>query len=105
MERSMLNVRLKDRKRLTEIRHITKVANVSNKIRRLKWRWIGHTLRSKKTKWTYDTTVWYPRDGKRSRGRPVKRWDDDLPKEWRSASLGRVRWHKMEEAYVRGQPD
>ncbi|KOB71928.1 Endonuclease-reverse transcriptase [Operophtera brumata] len=63
------------RKEDTDIRQITEVAD----------RWMGHTMRSNKTKWTYDTTVWYPRDGKRSRGRPVKRWEDDLPKGWRSA--------------------
>ncbi|GBP46046.1 hypothetical protein EVAR_24240_1 [Eumeta japonica] len=29
-------------------------------------------------KWSKIITQWYPRDGKRKRGRPRKRWDDDI---------------------------
>ncbi|GBP50359.1 hypothetical protein EVAR_32604_1 [Eumeta japonica] len=29
-------------------------------------------------KWNKKVTRWYPREGKRKRGRPQKRWDDDI---------------------------
>lgn len=32
-------------------------------------------------------------------------WEDDLPKGWRRTSLDRVQWQKMEEPYVKEQPD
>ncbi|GBP97997.1 hypothetical protein EVAR_98358_1 [Eumeta japonica] len=54
-------------------------------------------------------TVWYPRDGVRSRGRKVQRWENELkvilgPLSLRVAADRRQR-KKLEEAYVQGTPN
>lgn len=105
MERSMLNIRRKDKWRATKIRKITKVDDVISKVRALKWKWTGHIMRAKIDKWTRDVTEWYPRDGKRKQGRQIKRWEDDLPKNWRRLVQERDKWKELEEAYVARQPD
>lgn len=58
-----------------------------------------------KNKWTQDLFEWYPHDGKRNRGRPIRRWEDDLPKGWRQAARNRYQWRNMEGAYVLEQPE
>ncbi|XP_039764486.1 uncharacterized protein LOC120636974 [Pararge aegeria] len=105
MERSMLNIKLKDKWSIRKIRKATGVTDVPRKIKRLKWRWTGHVVRSSKEKWTKEIISWYPRDGKRKKGRPQKRWEGDLPKGWRRIARDRAHWSILEEAYVQGQPD
>ncbi|GBP75857.1 Putative uncharacterized transposon-derived protein F52C9.6 [Eumeta japonica] len=78
MERSMLGLKLLDKERSIDIRKKTKVTDILSRIDHLKWRWAGHMLRCKREKWSKQVTVWYPRDGFRSRGRKAKRWEDDL---------------------------
>ncbi|XP_028043817.1 uncharacterized protein LOC114253223 [Bombyx mandarina] len=74
---------------------------------RLKWRWSGHMIREKKEKWTSLITEWYPRDGKRNRGRQTKRWEDDIIKiagtTWTRTAKDRTQWKSLEEAFVEGQ--
>jgi hypothetical protein len=102
IERSMLNIKRTDKWRLGKIRKATGVTDVISRAKRLKWRWLGHLIRSNKNKWSQQVTFWYPRDSKRSRGRPVKRWEDDLPKGWCSSARDRDLWRSLEEAYVQG---
>ncbi|XP_045450487.1 uncharacterized protein LOC123659284 [Melitaea cinxia] len=105
MERSMLDIKLRDRWTIAKIRSKTKVSDISKTIKKLKWNWIGHIMRTNKEKWTKNIMEWYPRNGKRQRGRPIKRWDDDLPKGWRRLARERKVWEQLGEAYVEGQPD
>lgn len=77
-ERSMLGERLKDKIRNDDVRSNTKVTNVLTRVDQLKWKWTGHLLRSSPEKWSKRATVWYPRDGKRKRGRQIKRWEDEF---------------------------
>ena len=42
------------------------------------WKWSGHVARLNNNRWTKRITDWQPRYGKRSRGRQVKRWRDDI---------------------------
>ncbi|XP_022816835.1 uncharacterized protein LOC111349816 [Spodoptera litura] len=104
MERSMLGVRKMDRIRSEDIRSITKVEDIIKKVRQLKWRWTGHMTRDSKTKWTKIITEWQPRDGKRKRGRQVKRRMDDIKKvaenTWPRKARDREVWKQLEEAYV-----
>ncbi|GBP72788.1 hypothetical protein EVAR_4672_1 [Eumeta japonica] len=74
-------------------------------IRKLKWNWTGHIMRTNKEKWTKDVVEWYPRNGKRKRGGQIKRWEDDLPKGWRRSTRDGEKWKKLGEAYVDRQPD
>ena len=46
-----------------------------------KWRWAGHLARMKDNWRPKRCTEWQPRRGKRSRGRPYRRWQDDITKE------------------------
>lgn len=104
MERSMLGVTLKDRKRAADIRCTTKVEDVLKKIRQLKWRWTGHMTRESRMKWTKIITEWQPRDGKRKRGRQARRWTDDIKMIggtiWSRKASNREEWKQLEEAYV-----
>lgn len=104
MERSMLGVTLKDRNKAEDIRSITKVEDIINKIKLLKWRWTGHMTRDSRLKWTKILTEWQPRDGKRKRGRQVKRWMDDIKSIggtiWSRTANKREEWKQLEEAYV-----
>ncbi|GBP76676.1 Putative uncharacterized transposon-derived protein F52C9.6 [Eumeta japonica] len=104
MERRMLNIRLQDRWTTLKIRKRTKVRDVLKNIRKLKWNWTGHTMRTNKEKWTKDVLEWYPRNGKRKRGGQIKRWEDDLPKGWRRSTGDREEWQKLGVAYVDRQP-
>ncbi|GBP75475.1 Putative uncharacterized transposon-derived protein F52C9.6 [Eumeta japonica] len=65
MERSMLNIKLQDKIKLTNIRNKTKVEDVTYTMKKLKSKWVEHMIRSKKKKWTKEVTVWCPRYGKR----------------------------------------
>ncbi|CAH2236653.1 jg16480 [Pararge aegeria aegeria] len=76
MERSMLNVKLKDKINLEKLRNVTKIKDVTYCIRKPKWRWAGHMMRSNKEKWAKDITEWCPRQNKRKKGWRMKleRW-------------------------------
>lgn len=108
MERSMLNVKKSDRIRNRVIRNKTKATDITIKIKRLKWRWAGHMMRGA-DKWCKRVTVWYPREGKRSRGRPQKRWDDDIRQvagvTWNRVTQERSEWKRLEEAFADWQTD
>ncbi|GBP75550.1 hypothetical protein EVAR_53591_1 [Eumeta japonica] len=61
-------------------------------------------LRCKREKWSKQVTVWYPRDGFRSRGRKAKRWEDDLIMTlgplWTRVAADRQQWKELEEAFA-----
>lgn len=107
IERSMLNVRRKDRISLALIRNRTKIADITHTIKKLKWKWAGHILRCKKDKWAKDVIEWYPREGKRARGRPFQRWEDDISVAagvlWRRKAQDRKLWKRLGEAYAEKQ--
>ncbi|GBP07066.1 Beta-alanine-activating enzyme [Eumeta japonica] len=106
MERSMLGLKLLNKERSIDIRKKTKVTDILSRIDQLKWRWAGHMLRCKREKWSKQVTVWYPRDGFRSRGRKAKRWEDDLIMTlgplWTRVAADRQQWKELEEAFATG---
>ena len=105
MERSMLGIRLSDKIKNETIRKETRVTDVLEKIRNLKWRWAGHVCRMSDDRWTYKIMQWMPRAGQRSRGRPKKRWEDIFKErcgpDWRRQARERERWRKQGEAYAK----
>lgn len=107
IERSTIGVKRKDRIKLKDIKSKTNFKNAYTTYKQLKWRWSGHMIREKKEKWTSLITEWYPRDGKRSRGRQTKRWEDDIIKiagtTWTRTAKDRTQWKSLEEAFVEGQ--
>lgn len=108
MERSILGIKRRDRMRNINIRKKTKVQDVTLKIKRLKWKWVGHMIRGK-DKWSKMVTQWYPREGKRKRGRQQKRWDDDIRQvagiTWSRVARERREWRRLEEAFAKWQTD
>ncbi|GBP15298.1 5'-nucleotidase [Eumeta japonica] len=61
-----------------------------------------------KDKWSKLITHWYPREGKRKRGRQQKRWDDDIRKvgiTWSRVARERSEWSRLEEAFANWQTD
>ncbi|CAK1597712.1 unnamed protein product [Parnassius mnemosyne] len=105
MERSMLGLKIKDRVRNDDIRTRTKLTDILTRINVQKWRWAGHLLRHPINKWSKQVTLWQPRDGKRGKGRQVRRWEDDLKQTagpfWLRVARDRNHWKKLEEAYAK----
>ena len=104
MERSMLGVTLRDKKRATWIREQTKVKDILEAIKEQKWRWAGHVARREDNRWSKRLTDWTPRDGKRSRKRPDTRWRDEIEKTagvtWQRLAKCRESWKGLKEAFV-----
>lgn len=104
MERSMLGISLRDKIRNTEIRRKTKVRDIVKEVARMKWRWAGHIARCGDNRWTRRILEWRPRETTRSKGRPQKRWVDDIRavagKQWMRFAKDRERWKQLEETYI-----
>ncbi|CAH2251142.1 jg11821 [Pararge aegeria aegeria] len=102
MERAMLGVSLRDQIRNEEIRRITRVTDIAQRVAKLKWQWAGHIAR--RTRWGLKVLEWRPRTGKRSVGRPPTRWTDDIKRvagsRRRQAAQDRVLWNSLQKTYV-----
>ena len=104
MERIMLGITLKDKKRNTWIRQQTGVTDIITTFRSSKHRWAGHVARFQDNRWTLRVTEWTPRQWKRTRGRPKIRWRDDLlnymgPK-WPEKARDRKQWKSSREGFL-----
>lgn len=103
MERAMLGISLRDRQTNENIRAKTRVSDAVEQAARSKWRWAGHVARND-VKWTKIIMQWRPRLTKRSVGRPLLRWRDDIQrragKNWILTAQCRTTWKRLEEAYV-----
>jgi hypothetical protein len=104
VERSLLGVKIKDKLKNTCIRKMTNIVDAAEMFCRLKWRWAGHTARTNDDRWSEKILHWYPRGAERPRGRPRRRWRDDIVEEagitWTRIANERELWSNMEEAYV-----
>ena len=98
MERSMLGVTWEDRKTNEWIRDQTKVKDILEKANGQKWTWAGHISRIKDNRWTVSFTEWRPMDGKRARGRSMRRWRDELDSYWQSVTWKRNAQDRLVEA-------
>ena len=96
VEGKTLSLKLQDKIPCSEIRKRAKIIDIIEYTLKQKWRWAGHIARMKDNRWTKRCTEWQPRRGKRSRGRPSRRWQDDTRKKgttWnRKATDRRHRW-------------
>lgn len=103
-ERSMLGLKLTDRVRALDIRHKTKLIDAVEMACSLKWRWAGHISRVTDGRWSERVLHWQVRDTRRGRGRPRRRWVDDIVqlagRTWTRLAADRDHWRRMEEAYV-----
>ena len=78
MERKILQIKLKDQIPHRDIRKKTNFEDVMKHIGKQKSRWAGHAGRKHDNRWTKRSTEWQPREGRRNRGRPARRWRDDI---------------------------
>lgn len=105
MERSLLNIKLRHKQRNTLIRNKTQVIDALQHAQALKWRWAGHLMRTSDDRWTRTTTLWKGPSGKRKRGRPQERWQDEIVeiagKAWKQLATEKKQWKLLEEAYTR----
>lgn len=109
IERSMLNLKKLQRIRHTKIRQTTKVKDGLEFALTQKWKWAGHVARLQDQRWTKIITQWEGPLGKRKRGRPKARWEDEIRKitgpNWMEIAQCRDSWNSMEEAFTcRGVP-
>ena len=58
MERAMLGISVRDRKRSTWIREKTKVKDIIQVVKQLKWWWAGRVARMNVNRWTKRLTDW-----------------------------------------------
>ena len=99
MERKLLGITLKDKMRNEELRRRSGMEDAATNARILKWRWGGHVARLHQDRWAYATTMWDPRRGKRSRGRPRQRWRQEFSAvmggTWTRVARDRVKWKEI----------
>lgn len=103
MNRSMMGKKLSDKMRTTTIKKYTKTNNVTVIIKKLKWKWAGHTVRGQE-KWSKTLMNWYTGYMKRKRGRPFQRWVDEIKavagNTWTRKARDRQMWRQLEEAFA-----
>ena len=61
MERKMIGVTLRDKKRAEWIREQTRVKDILVEIKKKKWTWAGHVMRRQDNRWSLRVTEWIPR--------------------------------------------
>ena len=71
------------------IRSKTKVRDIIHVIKARKWTFAGHVAHLKDNRWTCQVTDGRPMDGSRPRGRPLKRWRDEIDEFWRFVTCPR----------------
>ena len=54
--------------------------NAEHRIRRLKWKWVGHMVRIKEDRWAKRITLWYLGNYERRRGRHHIGWRENIDK-------------------------
>ena len=98
MERAMLGITIKDKIRNENIRARTKVEDVVWLAEKAKGQWAGHVARMDFNNWARKTTEWTPRDRERTRGRPKRRWRDDIEQKagskWMQVAQNRKEWKR-----------
>ncbi len=78
MERRMLGITWREKRRASWIREQMKVEDILVTIKNKKWTWAGHVMRRRDNRWTTRGTEWQPRNGRRNKGRQRVRWRDEI---------------------------
>ena len=103
MERKILGIKQIDKIPNKTIREKTGISDILEIITKTRWKWAGHVARMKDNRWTVRCTEWQVRNGKRTRGRPRRRWRDDLQQwqgaTWSRAAKDRQQWRNLAEGY------
>jgi hypothetical protein len=104
MERIMVGISLRDRKTNDWLRRTTKLTDVVESYKRRKWRWASKIAQMDNDRWAKLVTEWRPWMGKRGRGRPRRRWRDDIVQvagvNWLAAASDKPRWRRLENNFA-----
>ena len=84
--RRIMGINYRDHKTNEEVRERTKQVELSNQIRNMRMKWLGHLTRMDNKRITKRIHKWKPK-GKRAIGRPRKRWMDNLNEDMKRAGL------------------
>ena len=90
IEWSVLNITHMARKTNIWVREKINVTDVIEQVRRRKWTWAGHVSRIRDNRWTLRITTWEPHERKGPRGRPTRRWRDELDDYWKGTIWQRI---------------
>jgi len=78
--------------------------------RRQKYKWAGHVARRNDGRWSHKTLLWTPEGGKRSVGRPRRRWIDGISTafateeiDWYFIAQDRQTWAQYEDNFVKAR--
>ena len=100
----MLNITKRERKTNDWIRQQTKVQDIIYETAKKKWKWSGHLARIKDQRWSIQVLNWTPREEKRPRRRPKRRWKDDIVTymgtTWQRKAQNRQLWKDSEETFI-----
>ncbi|KAJ8868462.1 hypothetical protein PR048_029990 [Dryococelus australis] len=104
IERAMLGFTRRDRKRTDYIQSVTKVRDILERVKTIKWQWAGHTARRSDDRWTTAVMDRIPRGLKRSRGRAPGLWDRAIRRvvgvNWKNIAQDRLAWKELKTTYV-----
>lgn len=105
MERSMLKIKRSERMKNRTVREQTVSKDIRYVIKKQKIRYAGHVSRKTNNRWEKILLDWTPYDYKRARGRPRRRWIDEIKSyagiAWQRDARDRIRWERIGEAYAR----
>ena len=76
--RFLLNITKRDKIRNEIIRCETGVNDIIERVWCMRGQWAGHVARMSNTRWAKITSEWTPREGKRVKERPKRRWRDNI---------------------------
>ena len=97
-ERCIFNIIYRESKTNIWVREKKKVTDLIAQARRRKWIWAGQFSRIRDNRWTLRITTWKSYKRKRPRGRPAKRWTDNLDDYWKGTIWQRIeRYRQIEQ--------
>ena len=76
MERKVSGITLKDGISNAKLQNITATVSIGQRATVTKWKLGGHVARLKNDRWAQVTTMWDLYAGKRTPGKPRRRWAD-----------------------------
>ena len=95
----MLNITRRDKIQNEVIRLKTKVIDIVDEVQCMTGQRTGYTARMRNTRWAKITSERTPREGRRARGRPKRRWRHNIEEvdvsQWMRVAQDRSQWREL----------